>query len=571
MTRKSFYTCVTAVVAVLMMTSLHGFADPVRNYPAGADPDIMFSSGTNPAGLGFSQGLGIGFGAEIPADQDTVYNPLLVEQDTYVGFSAGSLGIAYESDGENSMFSVGQGFELLPGFSLGFATHTPSWAWSKSEFQAGTLWRPHAALSIGGIYRADIGNAWSVHPGIGLRPLALIPGLQDFGHRVTFTADAAYSEEGPSGEAYGLQRIGTQIEPLQGLRLYGGYQLSGDWNVGIEAAFGYSRNGISFALDDSVQLRSARVYSNVEVPGYPGPPATPKSRIIEFSGLQVVAEVEGLQSFGEFTFGDGSRPFTAVVEEIEELAADPSVAGILFTNPVFNGDMSHAIEIAAALQRFRQTGKTVVFSIEQADSLTYLVAALGADEIYLRPAGMLAVYGFSSSSLYFADFFDRFGINAVGFESHPSKSANHAFTESGMTEEARENTEAYLGSLFSSYLDLVAQGRGDRLAGEPAELWDDAPYLVAAQAEDAGLVDGLMYHDQVLELLEERLPEAEVMQMQTMELRNPAWHTPRRSRIAVIYAVGPIMTGEGLQGTSIGSDTLARQIREAREDDSIDA
>ena len=562
-----------ALPAILFLVSvlpaLAQAGDQPYLFPRTADPEAMFGPAMNPAALGFSSGLTLGLQTEVPAGQGIRYNPLLIERDWTMLLQLGGSGLAMSSIGSNRYLTLGSGFRVLPGLSLGISTHSPAGDWRRGELRVGSLWRPHAALGVGLVYRADASDSWGLHPGIALRPLALM--LPESGHRLAVTADAAFSAAGPSGEYGGLQGVGMQLELLPGLQLYGNYSLEGEWNIGLESAVAYGRSGMRVGFSDGATLQSATSRVAVESVPHAPVPAAPASRIIEYRGLQLVGETTGFQRFGQFILTDGRRPIAELVEEIDRMAGDPAVAGMLFTNPVFDADLSHALEIAAALNRFRQTGRTVVFSFEQIDSVGYLIAAVGGDEMYLRPAGSLLVRGFGSSRLYFADLLDRFGIDAVGFETHPAKSANHGLTESGMTDEDRENLESFLGSAYDTYLQLIAAGRGQRLLADPDELWDQAPYLVAAEAEAAGLIDGVWYHDQVLDALEKRFPDSALVSVDRTRYRDPAWRSREPARIAVLYASGPIMSGEGMRGSTVGSETLVRQIREAREDDRVRA
>ena len=50
---------------------------------------------------------------------------------------------------------------------------------------------------------------------------------------------------------------------------------------------------------------------------------------------------------------------------------------------------------------------------------------------------------------------------------------------------------------------------------------------------------------------------------------NYDWSEPGKDKVAVIYAVGNIHSGNGMPGRSIGSITTAASIRKAREDETV--
>src|SRR5688500_17841238 len=109
-------------------------------------------------------------------------------------------------------------------------------------------------------------------------------------------------------------------------------------------------------------------------------------------------------------------------------------------------------------------------------------------------------------------------------------------------------------------------------------LMDQGPFT----PEDAlrhGLVDELAYEDQ----LDDRVPEMRAGSREDRRIEGSDYSRIRaesvgfrpRSRIAVIYAVGTIVSGQRafdpLNGPTVGSDTLVEQIREVRDDDSVKA
>src|SRR4030095_1106117 len=112
---------------------------------------------------------------------------------------------------------------------------------------------------------------------------------------------------------------------------------------------------------------------------------------------------------------------------------------------------------------------------------------------------------------------------------------------------------------------------------EVRDLLDKGPF-VAKQALDAGLVDDLAYEDE----LDDRVPElGDGKATRRMEGGDYQRTRPQsvglrtRSRIAVLYVVGTIVSGrsgfDGVNGSVVGSETIIDQIRKIRDDASIKA
>jgi protease-4 len=149
------------------------------------------------------------------------------------------------------------------------------------------------------------------------------------------------------------------------------------------------------------------------------------------------------------------------------------------------------------------------------------------------------------------------------------KNAPNQLTERGFTPPHREQTEAMLDSLFAQYISALAESR-KRTEAEVRTLVDAGPYD-GRQALEAGLVDELVYADE----LDDRLKGAEKVTPGRYVKASRGLGFDGRPKIALVYAVGTIVPGEGgqgpLGGRYVGSDTLARALREARRDSGIRA
>jgi protease-4 len=149
------------------------------------------------------------------------------------------------------------------------------------------------------------------------------------------------------------------------------------------------------------------------------------------------------------------------------------------------------------------------------------------------------------------------------------KNAPNQFTETGFTEPHREQMEALVESLFDGYVKGIAESR--RLAPERVRgLIDEGPFD-AARAKAAGLVDELLYRDQV----EQRVPGSQRLGAARYVKAARGFSFGSRPRIALVYAVGDIISGESqsspLGGGMVGSETVIRGLRQAAEDDSVRA
>jgi protease-4 len=154
------------------------------------------------------------------------------------------------------------------------------------------------------------------------------------------------------------------------------------------------------------------------------------------------------------------------------------------------------------------------------------------------------------------------------------KTATNQLTEKRMTAAHREMSESLNHEMFAQLVRAVAEGRRKSEAAVRA-LIDDGPFL-PKQAVEAGLVDGIAYEDELDDLVPvlRRGGEAvDWIEADEYTTGSDGVRLRRRPRIAVLYAVGTIVSGRSgfdpTDGEIVGSDTLIEDIRRIRDDHSI--
>jgi protease-4 len=157
------------------------------------------------------------------------------------------------------------------------------------------------------------------------------------------------------------------------------------------------------------------------------------------------------------------------------------------------------------------------------------------------------------------------GIEAINFRSHKYKNAGNMFSESEMTAAEREVYDSILQSIYDQMLAQIKLGRGDKLQKPVQELIDNGPYFIAGDALKEGLIDALIYEDQLGEELEKEFGFSKKSNQLT-DFRSYDWSKPKENLIAVIYASGNIVMGKGIPGQKIAHQSTVELIRAARKD-----
>jgi protease-4 len=266
-----------------------------------------------------------------------------------------------------------------------------------------------------------------------------------------------------------------------------------------------------------------------------------------------------------------------IISALEKAKTDEQISGVFLDLSMLDVGYASLREIREKIVEFKQeSGKPVIaFSDTYTQGSYYLATA--ADSIYLQPQGDLDHRGLQSEYMFLKGMFDKLDIDIqfIRGSNNKFKSFGEVFTEEGMSPANREQNRRILAGLWNEHLQAIASKTGS----SSATVDSLAATLAVRRAEDAlrfGLVDGLKYRDEVLQVIRTRMEMPAEGPVEFAALKRYARTAPHfkkgssRSKLAVIYAEGDIMTGKSEDGT-IGSESLSETIREAREDSSIKA
>jgi len=240
-------------------------------------------------------------------------------------------------------------------------------------------------------------------------------------------------------------------------------------------------------------------------------------------------------------------------------------------------------DLRRAVDHFRAHGKKVVAYAEHYNEWAYAVAA-DADEIWLHPFGAVILQGLGRWRTYYKEGLDRLGMDVHVYRVGEYKSAVEPFLRSGPSPEAVEADRKWLTDLWSTWLEEVAGARKltpadlSAYVEEMPDRLDKAGGDLARLALESRLVDRLGYLDEVrsrmIEIAGKADREKTFRQISVRDYlratganRNGGGRGPA---VAVVVAKGDILDGRQPAGT-IGGDSTAKLIRQAREDGDVKA
>ncbi|MEO8527046.1 MAG: S49 family peptidase, partial [Caldimonas sp.] len=263
-----------------------------------------------------------------------------------------------------------------------------------------------------------------------------------------------------------------------------------------------------------------------------------------------------------------------VVAVLDAAAADAKITGlVLILDDLQPTGFTTLREIAAAVDRFRASGKKAVAWGSSFDQRQYYLAA-HADEVYLHPLGSIMIDGFGSLRNYYKDALDKLGVTVNLLRVGTYKSYGEPFIANAPSAAAIEAETALNESLWKTYTDDVEKRR--KLApGSIMRGIDDAPARVAAAGGDLAkfalaekLVDGLKTRDELRTLMIQRgAPDSEEKTFRQVSFDEYLGRLKPQltgDAIGVVVAEGEIVDGAAPAGT-IGGLSTANLIRKARD------
>ncbi|MBK8226102.1 MAG: signal peptide peptidase SppA [Flavobacteriales bacterium] len=280
--------------------------------------------------------------------------------------------------------------------------------------------------------------------------------------------------------------------------------------------------------------------------------------------------------FGPFQ-GESKTGLNQVLAALDQAKSDEKIEGIFLDLTSVNSGFATLREIRNKIMEFKkESGKPVVAWAEFYTQGSYYLAT-AADQVYLQPKGMLDYRGLHSEYMFLKGLFEKLDIDMqfIRGSNNKFKSFGEVYTEEQMSPANRAQIELILRGLWADHRAAVSEKTGlsanelDTIANTFAAKDDEA-------ARDLKLVDALMYRDELLADIKERMSldkEKDIAFVSLGKYLRTAEEKKEdgdaKTKLAVIYAEGGISSGDGDDG--IGSTSLSATIREAREDSAVKA
>jgi protease-4 len=271
--------------------------------------------------------------------------------------------------------------------------------------------------------------------------------------------------------------------------------------------------------------------------------------------------------------GSNNPGLNDILKSIRHAATDDKIKGIYIDISYVPNSYATLKEIRDELIAFKKSKKFIYAYGEIIEEHGYYIASV-ADKVYINPSGTMLLDGFAYTSTYVKGMLDKLGVQAELIRHGKFKAAGEPFIADKMSDENRKQIESFMGSVYKEFTTSIAVSRKK----SPEEVENICNKLLIRKPEDAkafGLIDGLIYRDELDTELRQKLgiEEKEKIEYVTIgEYKSKAREgkITAKDKIAVIYAVGEIVDGEG-DDDNVGSVPTAAAIAKARKDSAVKA
>jgi protease-4 len=277
------------------------------------------------------------------------------------------------------------------------------------------------------------------------------------------------------------------------------------------------------------------------------------------------------ESIASSIFDEGET-LTRLLGNLEKAAADKRVAGVILKVSSSNSlGLASLGELRDAVARVRAAGKQVIaFSDSMDRDALYLAAA--CDSIFMPEVADVWFTGYGAVDMFAKGTLDKLDVHQNLHKIKDYKTAAETLQRDSMSPEAREMENWMLDEMWDVQLGAIA--RDLALPVDSLEACMEHALFTAGEAKSAGLIDGVLYWDE----LEERLggDDFESVDSDTYgDVTRAEAGLRGRHHLAVVHAYGFIGGRESQTdpslGVLIGHETVVDNLRAAAEDDDVAA
>jgi protease-4 len=270
--------------------------------------------------------------------------------------------------------------------------------------------------------------------------------------------------------------------------------------------------------------------------------------------------------------GESPESVQRVLENLEKVRADDRIEGVIFKMSTgMQAGTAAVTEIRDEIKKVREGGKKVLAYAESLDrSTAYLAAA--CDEIYAPIEAYIWFTGYNMTSMHVKGAMDKLGVKPNVHKIKDYKSAAELVLREDMSNHARENREWLLDDLWENLIAGFQEDRG--LSEEQVVALMEQAVLLADEAKEAGLIDEVLFWDQLEDRLTEEDEELKTVSSATYGMVDrDDLDLGGDKVVAVVHAQGTIAGRkhrvDPLLGIMMGYEDVVADLKRAADDEDV--
>ncbi len=258
-----------------------------------------------------------------------------------------------------------------------------------------------------------------------------------------------------------------------------------------------------------------------------------------------------------------------ILASISAAKDDERIKGISIEQTFLQSGMSQTQAIRDALSDFKQSGKFIYAYHDFYTQKDYYLASV-ADSVFVHPEGGVDIRGLASEVLYLKEFQDITGLHMQVIRSGAYKSAVEPFLVDEMSDENRQQIKSLLDSFWKEMVGKIEE-RTALNAKKINQIASDLDASVATNALKIGVVDNTLLRNEYRELLRNQMELDEDDKLNTIDIEDYQQTVNSdlgngKDRIAVVYAQGEIIYGEGGE-FQIGQELFIQTLKKIKKND----
>ena len=274
--------------------------------------------------------------------------------------------------------------------------------------------------------------------------------------------------------------------------------------------------------------------------------------------------------------GASEKNLTDLLLQLQKASVDERLQGVVLRITPLDLPLAKLQELRAAVGALRDAGKRVIAWVmgEGFSGNGEYFLASAAEQVYFSENSFLPLLGLRSSYLFLGGVWDKLDVDMQVEQVKEYKTFGDFLVRQTMSDAHREMANSLLDNLNAQLLREIAGSR--RVTPDEVQRLINAPTLTPEDFQQAGLIDGIRYFDELLDNL--KGPDgaaAETVSLDTYRRVKPtSLGLMQGPKMAVVFGVGGITTGKsgwGPLGTTMGADTLTQAIDAAAQDKTIQA